>query len=66
MTTLKLRILASLDIIKNKLEACYERISDLDGIISQAKTMHNEITVLIDYLEKIRKFGWILKDSKIE
>ncbi len=57
MKTIELRILASLDIIKNKLEVCYEMISDLDKIIIQAKTMNNEITVLIDFLEKVRRFG---------
>ena len=57
MTTLELRILASLDIIKNKLEVCYEVISDLDKVIIQAKIMNNEITVLIDFLEKVRKYG---------
>ncbi len=57
MTTLELRILASLDIIKNKLDVCNEVISDLDKIIVQAKIMNNEITVLIDYLEKVRKYG---------
>ncbi len=57
MKTIELRILVSLDIIKNKLEVCHEVISDLDKIIIQAKIMNNEITVLIDYLEKVRKYG---------
>jgi len=51
MTTLQTRILASLDIIKNKLDLCYEQIENYDREIIQLKIMGNEITVLLDYME---------------
>jgi len=51
MTTLELRIMASLDIIKNKLDLCYEQIENYDREIIQLKIMGNEITVLLDYME---------------
>lgn len=51
MTTLQTRILASLDIIKNKLDLCYEQIENYNREIIQLKIMGNEITVLLDYME---------------
>jgi hypothetical protein len=51
MTTLELRIMASLDIIKNKLDLCYEQIENYNREIIQLKIMGNEITVLLDYME---------------
>ena len=51
MTTLQTRIMASLDIIKNKLDLCYEQIENYNREIIQLKIMGNEITVLLDYME---------------
>ncbi len=56
MTTLKVWINASLDILRGKLDICEEIKEDMDKLIIQAHSLKKEAESFVDFLERKRRF----------